>query len=278
MFSNANSFKAKIKNMAKNRGIPAQQLQQNFLIEQVLKLIAKSSYKDSFIVKGGYLIGQLIGLDKRTTMDLDVTLKGTTLSQENLISIFEEILSDSDDVFSFEVDKLEPIRQDDEYGGFSLKLNATFDTLREVVFIDITTGDKITPREITYSMPSLFKNETIEVWTYNLETVLAEKLETIISRGVASTRPRDRYDLFTLYHIRKDEIDFDVLRKALANTVEKRGSKEAIDIWESQLNSIETDEYQKQLWTRYQRQFKYAQDISFEKSVQIVRELMTTIM
>lgn len=278
MFSNANSFKAKIKNMAKDRGIPAQQLQQNFLIEQVLKLIAKSSYKDSFIVKGGYLIGQLIGLDKRTTMDLDVTLKGTTLSQENLITIFEEILSDSDDIFSFEVDKLEPIRQDDEYGGFSLKLNATFDTLREVVFIDITTGDKITPREITYSMPSLFKNETIEVWTYNLETVLAEKLETIISRGVASTRPRDRYDLFTLYHIRKDEIDFDVLRKALANTVEKRGSKEAIDIWESQLNSIETDEYQKQLWTRYQRQFKYAQDISFEKSVQIVRELMTTIM
>ena len=278
MFSNANSFKAKIKNMAKDRGIPAQQLQQNFLIEQVLKLIAKSSYKDSFIVKGGYLIGQLIGLDKRTTMDLDVTLKGTTLSQENLIAIFEEILSDSDDVFSFEVDKLEPIRQDDEYGGFSLKLNATFDTLREVVFIDITTGDKITPREITYSMPSLFKNETIEVWTYNLETVLAEKLETIISRGVASTRPRDRYDLFTLYHIRKDEINFDVLREALANTVEKRGSKEAIDIWESQLNSIETDEYQKQLWTRYQRQFKYAQDISFEKSVQIVKELMTTIM
>lgn len=278
MFSNANSFKAKIKNMAKDRGIPAQQLQQNFLIEQVLKLIAKSSYKDSFIVKGGYLIGQLIGLDKRTTMDLDVTLKGTTLSQENLITIFEEILSDSDDVFSFEVDKLEPIRQDDEYGGFSLKLNATFDTLREVVFIDITTGDKITPREITYSMPSLFTNETIEVWTYNLETVLAEKLETIISRGVASTRPRDCYDLFTLYHFRKDEINFDVLREALANTVEKRGSKEAIDIWESQLNSIETDKYQKQLWTRYQRQFKYAQDISFEKSVQIVRELMTTIM
>ena len=278
MFSNANSFKAKIKNMAKDRGIPAQQLQQNFLIEQVLKLIAKSSYKDSFIVKGGYLIGQLIGLDKRTTMDLDVTLKGTALSQENLITIFEEILSDSDDVFSFEVDKLEPIRQEDDYGGFTLKLTATCDTLREVVFIDITTGDKITPREITYSMPSLFTNESIEVWTYNLETVLAEKLETIISRGVASTRPRDRYDLFTLYHIRKDEIDFDVLRKALGNTVEKRGSKEAIDIWENQLNSIETDEYQKQLWTRYQRQFKYAQDISFEKSVQIVRELMTTIM
>ncbi|HFV2777733.1 TPA: nucleotidyl transferase AbiEii/AbiGii toxin family protein [Streptococcus agalactiae] len=278
MFSNANSFKAKIKNIAKDKGIPAQQVQQNFLIEQVLKLIAKSSYKDSFIVKGGYLIGQLIGLDKRTTMDLDVTLKGTMLNQENLIEIFEEILSDSDEVFSFEVGKLEPIRQDDEYGGFSLKLNASFDTLREVVFIDITTGDKITPREITYSMPSLFTNDTIEVWTYNLETVLAEKLETIISRGIASTRPRDRYDLFTLYHLRKDEIELDVLRKALDNTVEKRDSKEAIDIWESQLDSIETSDYQKQLWIRYQRQFKYAQAISFEESVQIVREIMTAIM
>lgn len=278
MFSNANSFKAKIKNIAKDKGIPAQQVQQNFLIEQVLKLIAKSSYKDSFIVKGGYLIGQLIGLDKRTTMDLDVTLKGTALNQENLIAIFEEILSDSDDIFLFEVDKLEPIRQEDEYGGFSLKLNATFDTLREVVFIDITTGDKITPREITYSMPSLFTNESIEVWTYNLETVLAEKLETIISRGLASTRPRDRYDLFTLYHLRKDEIDFDVLRKAMDNTVQKRGSQESIDIWESQLDSIATSDYQKQLWTRYQRQFKYAQDISFEESVQVVRDIMTTIM
>lgn len=202
-------------------------------------------------MKGGYLIGQLIGLDKRTTMDLDVTLKGTKLSQENLIEIFKEILSDSDDIFSFEVDKLEPIRQDNQYGGFSLKLNATFDTLREVVFIDITTGDKNTPREITYLMPSLFTNEFIEVWTYNLETVLAEKLETIISRGIASTRPRDRYDLFTVYQLRKDEIDFDVLRKALGNTVGKRGSEESIDNWESQLNGIEASDYQKQLWTSY---------------------------
>ena len=177
MFSNANSFKAKIKNISKDKGIPAQQVQQHYLIEQVLKLISTSSYRDSFIVKGGYLIGQMIGLDKRTTMDLDVTLKGTEMSRENLIHIFEEILCSKTYGFSFSVDKLEPIRQDDEYGGFSLKLNATFDTLKEVVFIDITTGDKITPREITYSMTSIFTNESIKIWTYNLETVLAEKLD-----------------------------------------------------------------------------------------------------
>ncbi|MDS4691660.1 nucleotidyl transferase AbiEii/AbiGii toxin family protein [Streptococcus pneumoniae] len=277
MFSNANSFKAKIKNISKDKGIPAQQVQQHYLIEQVLKLISTSSYRDSFIVKGGYLIGQMIGLDKRTTMDLDVTLKGTEMSRENLIDIFEEILCSKTDGFSFSVDKLKPIRQDDEYGGFSLKLNATFDTLKEVVFIDITTGDKITPREITYSMTSIFTNESIKIWTYNLETVLAEKLETIISRGLASTRPRDRYDLFTLYKLRKEEINLEVLKNALENTAEKRKSKDTIDNWEEQVRGIEISDYQKELWIRYQRQFKYAKDISFDNSVQVIREIMQQI-
>ena len=277
MFSNANSFKAKIKNISKDKGIPAQQVQQHYLIEQVLKLISTSSYRDSFIVKGGYLIGQMIGLDKRTTMDLDVTLKGTEMSRENLVHIFEEILCSKTDGFSFSVDKLEPIRQDDEYGGFSLKLNATFDTLKEVVFIDITTGDKITPREITYSMTSIFTNESIKIWTYNLETVLAEKLETIISRGLASTRPRDRYDLFTLYKLRKEEINLEVLKNALENTAEKRESKDTIYNWEEQVRGIEISDYQKELWIRYQRQFKYAKDISFDNSVQVIREIMQQI-
>lgn len=277
MFSNANSFKAKIKNISKDKGIPAQQVQQHYLIEQVLKLISTSSYRDSFIVKGGYLIGQMIGLDKRTTMDLDVTLKGTEMSRENLIHIFEEILCSKTDGFSFSVDKLEPIRQDDEYGGFSLKLNATFDTLKEVVFIDITTGDKITPREITYSMTSIFTNESIKIWTYNLETVLAEKLETIISRGLASTRPRDRYDLFTLYKLRKEEINLELLKNALENTAEKRKSKDTIYNWEEQVRGIEISDYQKELWVRYQRQFKYAKDISFDNSVQVIREIMQQI-
>ena len=277
MFSNANRFKAKIKNISKDKEIPAQQVQQHYLIEQVLKLISTSSYRDSFIVKGGYLIGQMIGLDKRTTMDLDVTLKGTEMSRENLIDIFEEILCSKTDGFSFSVDKLEPIRQDDEYGGFSLKLNATFDTLKEVVFIDITTGDKITPREITYSMTSIFTNESIKIWTYNLETVLAEKLETIISRGLASTRPRDRYDLFTLYKLRKEEINLEVLKNALENTAEKRKSKETIYNWEEQVRGIEISDYQKELWIRYQRQFKYAKDISFDNSVQVIREIMQQI-
>lgn len=278
MFSNAMSFKAKIKNIAKEKGIPPQQVQQHYLIEEVLNLISKSPYRNSFIVKGGYLIGQMIGLEKRTTMDLDVTLKGTSLNRDNLLKIFEEIVSNTTEVFSFTVDKLEPIRQDDIYGGFSIKLNATFDTLNEVIFIDVTTGDKITPREISYSMPSLFTNHTIDVWTYNLETVLAEKLETIISRGVASTRPRDRYDLYTLYKLRESQIDFTILKRAVENTSEKRNSKTLIRNWKEQVIGIEISTYQKNLWSRYQRQFKYAKDISFEDSVQIINEIMKQIM
>lgn len=217
------------------------------MIEQVLKLISESRYKDSFIVKGGFLIGQMIGLDKRTTMDLDVTLKGQPLSEENIQTIFTEIVSLPSDGIQFEIDMLEAIRQDDEYGGFSLKLKATFDTLREVVFIDITTGDHITPREISYQLQSVFSEEKLEVWTYNLVTVLAEKLETIIRRGAASTRPRDRYDLYTLYHLRKDEIDMPILNAALHNTAKKRESLDVLTNWENQLEAIRSSDYQNQL-------------------------------
>lgn len=276
-FSNANSFKAKIKNIAREKGIPAQQVQQNYLIEKILKLISESRYKDSFIVKGGFLIGQMIGLDKRTTMDLDVTLKGQPLSEENIQTIFKEIVSQPSEGFQFEVDMLEPIRQDDEYGGFTLKLKATFDTLREVVFIDITTGDRITPREITYQLQSVFSENKLEVWTYNLETVFAEKLETIIRRGAASTRPRDRYDLFTLYHLRKDEIDIPILKTALNNTAKKRESLDVLTNWESQLEVIRSSDYQNQLWSRYQKSFRYASEISFEESVEVVAIILNQL-
>ncbi len=276
-FSNANSFKAKIKNIAREKGIPAQQVQQNYLIEQVLKLISESRYKDSFIVKGGFLIGQMIGLDKRTTMDLDVTLKGLPLNGENILAIFTEIVNRPSEGFQFEIDKLEPIRQDDEYGGFSLKLNAAFDTLREVVFIDITTGDQITPREIVYQLQSVFSEDKLEVWTYNLETVLAEKLETIIRRGAASTRPRDRYDLYTLYHLRKDEINVPVLKSAVHNTAKKRDSLDALTNWENQLDAIRSSDYQNQLWFRYQKSFRYASEISFEESVEVVAIILNNL-
>lgn len=210
-------------------------------------------------------------------MDLDVTLKGQPLSEENIQTIFTEIVSQPSEGFQFEIDRLEPIRQDDEYGGFSLKLKTTFDTLREVVIIDITTGDQISPREISYQMQSVFSENKLEVWTYNLETVLAEKLETIIRRGAASTRPRDRYDLYTLYHLRKDEIDVPVLKSAVHNTAKKRESLDILINWKNQLDAIRSSDYQNQLWSRYQKSFRYASEISFEESVEVVAIILKNL-
>ena len=204
-------------------------------------------------------------------------MKGQPLSEENIQTIFTEIVSQPSEGFQFEIDRLEPIRQDDEYGGFSLKLKTTFDTLREVVIIDITTGDQITPQEISYQMQSVFSENNLEVWTYNLETVLAEKLETIIRRGAASTRPRDRYDLYTLYHLRKDEIDVPVLKSAVHNTAKKRESLAILTNWENQLEAIRRSDYQNQLWSRYQKSFRYASEISFEESVEVVAIILKNL-
>lgn len=276
-FTNANSFKAKIKQIAKDKGIPAQQVQQTYLIEQVLRLIAQSSYQHQFIVKGGFLIGHLLGIDKRTTMDLDMTLKGAPLSESYLLTVFEEILNQTSDGFQFEIDRLEPIRKEDRYGGYSLKLNATYGPLREVVFIDFTTGDEITPEAIELRLTSAFSDESIEVMSYNLETILAEKLETIISRGEASTRPRDRYDLYTLYHMKYNQLDFSLLKQALENTCRRRGTLEFLKSWKEQVDSIVNSNYQKDLWNKYQLQFTYAREIAFEDSVSIVFEVMEKV-
>lgn len=210
-------------------------------------------------------------------MDLDVTLKDAPLSESYLLEVFETILSRPSDGFRFAIDHLSPIRKDDVYGGYSLKINATYETLKEVVFIDITTGDKITPSAIEYTLLSSFSDESIPVLSYNLETILAEKLETIISRGEGSSRPRDRYDLYVLFHMKKEQIDFSLLRQALENTSQKRGSSHFIEEWSRPLMAIRHSAYQRDLWSRYQRQFVYAKEISFEASVEIVELLMKQI-
>ncbi|MDR1018161.1 MAG: nucleotidyl transferase AbiEii/AbiGii toxin family protein [Lachnospiraceae bacterium] len=279
IFSNANSFKAKIKNIAKEKEIHPQQIMQNYLIEQILRLISKSGYKDAFIVKGGYLISSFIGIDKRTTMDLDVTIKGLKLSSEKIMDIFREVLSinESRDSFTFYIESIKDIRVDSEYGGFEIKINASFDSLREVVFIDITTGDKITPKEMDYSLKSVFDNDYIDIFAYNIETLLAEKLETVLHRGSASSRPRDRYDIYTIWHMRKTEINIEILRLAIINTAGYRGTVDVFNKWEEQLDNILNSDYQKQLWRKYQKSFPYAQEVKFEDSCKVIEEILEKV-
>jgi len=276
-FTNANSFKSKIKEIAKQKGILAQQVQQQYLLEQILKAIADSKYKDSFILKGGYLIGQIIGLDKRTTMDLDVTLKGISLDEYTLMNIFNDIVSISKSVFLFSVESAETIRENDKYGGVRLKIEAIYEHLKEYVFIDITTDDAITPKQIKYQFLSVFDGTTIDIWSYNLETILAEKIETILSRGELSTRPRDRYDVFVLTRLNSELINYDLLSQAIYRTAEKRGTIERIVDWKKTLDKLSKSKYQENLWFNYQKRFLYAKEVSYAMTNDCLYKLLNRL-
>lgn len=276
-FTNANSFKSKIKDIAKFKGIPAQQVQQQYLLEEILKAIAHSDYKDAFILKGGYLIGQIIGLDKRTTMDLDVTLKGIRLDINTLVAIFRKIVNLADSPFLFNVEFAESIRGDDKYGGVRLKISASYEHLREYVFVDITTDDAITPSKINYQIRSVFDGARIDIWSYNLESILAEKVETILSRGEASTRPRDRYDVYVLVQFNSEIIDYDVLSKAIYRTAEKRGTIDYIIKWKRTLDDLAKSKYQENLWLSYQKRFLYASEITYDSTNKCLYELLHRI-
>ena len=199
IFKNAMSFKAKIKQIAQEKGLVTQQVQQNYLIEVFLTKLAKSNYRDNFIIKGGYLIGGIIGLDMRATMDLDTTIKGFKLMPERLAEIAQEIVNiPTEESFALKFEAIEAIRETDDYPGYKLKLVADFEKIHELVTIDVTTGDAITPKEIDFNFQKMFSDESIALLSYPIETILAEKIETILSRGIATTRPRDFYDVYIL--------------------------------------------------------------------------------
>lgn len=270
------SFKAKINQIAKEKGIPAQQVQQNYLIEIFLEKLVRSKYRDNFIIKGGYLIGGMIGLDLRATMDLDTTIVGIELSSENLYSIAEEIVKvQTEESFHLSVLGIENIREKDQYPGLKIKLIANFERIHEVVTIDVTTGDAITPKEIDFKFEKMFSNEEIQVWSYPIENVLAEKLETILSRGIATTRPRDFYDVFILSSVRSNKIDYVILGKALENTKEKRRSTFDLKDHDSILSEIQLSDFQQQLWIKYQNQYPYAKEVSFDSVIHSIAKLIS---
>ena len=270
------SFKAKINQIAKEKGIHAQQVQQNYLIEIFLEKLVRSKYRDNFIIKGGYLIGGMIGLDLRATMDLDTTIVGIELSSENLYSIAEEIVKvQTEESFHLSVLGVENIREKDQYPGLKIKLIANFERIHEVVTIDVTTGDAITPKEIDFKFEKMFSNEEIQVWSYPIENVLAEKLETILSRGIATTRPRDFYDVFILSSVRSNKIDYVILGKALENTKEKRRSTFDLKDHDSILSEIQLSDFQQQLWIKYQNQYPYAKEVSFDSVIHSIAKLIS---
>ena len=222
-------LKAAISKMAKEKHIPAQLVMQNYMLERLLERISRSKYQGNFILKGGLLIASMVGLHSRATMDMDATIRNHPVNENSIKTMFEEIVSiPIDDDISFCFQGVGEIRKNDAYGGYRISLTTNFPPMRVPLKLDITTGDKITPKAIEYSYPMMFSDGTLEIFAYNLETILAEKLETVISRGDQNTRPRDYYDIFILSKLKGHEIDRDILRKALSETAKKRHSDDLI--------------------------------------------------
>ena len=232
-------LKAIIKNISKEKHISAQLVMQNFMLERLLERISISKYRQNFILKGGFLIAAIVGLDTRATMDMDITVKDWPVNQESIKKMFLDICEiDLNDDISFEFKKIGEIREGDEYTGYRVSMIAHYPPMAVPLKLDITTGDKITPKEIEYNFKLLLENRRISILAYNLETIMAEKLETVISRGDLNTRMRDYYDIYILAKLQYKNIEIDSLRKALNETSKKRGSFLVLKNYKEIINTV----------------------------------------
>ena len=274
MINTAKQLKDLIRNLSKKKSADAQILMRNYMMERFLERISVSQYKDKFILKGGMLVAAMVGLDARATMDIDATIKGADVNVEAVERIIEEIVSVSlEDGVTFRVKQISEIMDEAEYPGVRVSMETTFDGVRTPLKVDISTGDVITPREIQYSFKLMLEDRTIDVWAYNLETVLAEKLETVISRNITNTRMRDFYDIHILLKLYGNTLDSKILGEALLATAKKRETErylnEAVEIFEE----VQADANMQKLWIAYQKKFSYASDISWDKVMESTKEL-----
>ena len=278
MIKNKDSLKVKVSNLASITNIPNKYLIQSFMFEALLKRISASKYKDKFIIKGGLLLSSIFGVNLRSTMDLDTTIKGLPLDRTTITKVVNEIISiDLKDNIKLEIENIKDIREEELYSGFNVNLKAEFDGLRTNLMIDITTGDVITYKEIQFEYKTLFDSETINIMTYNYETIIAEKFETIISRNIDNTRMKDYYDLYMFVNLKWNNIDKTILRKAIFNTSKKRETLNYIEEADKYIELINEDSKLKSLWKNYQNNYVYAKNISFEDTIYAIKVINNII-
>lgn len=226
---NSMQLKAVVKNIAKKKKISAQLVLQNYMLERFLERVSISEYRNNFIIKGGFLISSMVGLDSRATMDMDATLKRYPVNEDTVRKMIEKIIQiNLQDDITFTLKNIGEIREGDEYTGYRISLSANYPPMAVPLKLDITTGDKITPHEVEYEYKLMLEERKIQVLAYNMATILAEKLETVISRSDQNTRPRDYYDIYILSKVQGANINMETLANALAATAEKRGSTAVI--------------------------------------------------
>ena len=271
-------IKGAIRNISKKTGINPNSLLQMCLFEGILEKLSKSKYSENFILKGGLLISSLIGVDMRSTMDMDTTLRGIPLNEVSITKILNEILAiEINADIEYKLIKLSPIRQEDVYEDFCASISCIFGKINATLNIDITTGDVITPREMNYSYSKILEEGTIPIMTYTIETILAEKFETISSRNITTTRARDFYDLYMIYSIYKDKIDKGILRKAIERTSKYRGSFETALQYKEIVELFRESETPKELWKKYTQNNPYSKDVDFLDTISVYEEIGTVL-
>ena len=274
MIRTARQLKDRIRNLSKEKAADAQILMRNYMMERLLERISLSEYRDVFILKGGMLVAAMVGIDARSTMDMDATVKGTTVGIEEVKTMIDSMVSiPLDDGVTFRVKRVSEIMDEAEYAGIRVSMETEFDGVITPLKIDISTGDAITPREVRYSFKLMLEVRSIEIWAYNLETVLAEKLETVVSRATTNTRMRDFYDMHILSQLHGQSLNHSDLRAALLATARRRGTERYLADAPAVIDEVEADPNMEGLWRAYQRKFAYAADLSWHVVMDSVRSL-----
>ena len=274
MSSQAMRLKSRINLYAKQNNLAAQVVLQNYMFERFLERLSRSTYQENFVIKGGMLVAAIVGLDTRSTMDLDTTVRNLALQEDQIVKVIQHVCAiELDDGVQFQVVSISPIRKDDRYGGLRVRLDAVFDTITTPLSIDLTAGDVITPAAVAYELNGLFEESLhIRLWGYNLETMLAEKVETILSRGVLSTRPRDYYDVYILSTTKT--YDVALYRAAVAATSAHRNSLAVMREADAIFEAISRSAMLRAAWMKYQRSFSYAKSITYEEVLKALHPLV----
>ena len=276
MIKNATQLKAKIKNFAKEKNMDSRTVLQEYVLERFIDRISKSKYKNDFILKGGVLISSMVGVDLRSTLDIDTTIKGFEFTLDKLNEVLNEIIeTDIGDMFNFKILMNKKIMEETEYHGYRVTLEANFDTIFQKFKIDISTGDIITPNEVKYNIKQMLSDDKIEILAYNIETILSEKIHSIIQKGEDNTRARDYYDIYILEKTKKEEINNNILKEAIINKFEERKNSNLVSNIYLKVLNLEKNIKLKELWNEYRNKFTYAKDIEFEDTIKSLKNIVS---
>ena len=277
MIRTAIQLKAKVRNLSGRDRKKAQTLIRNFIMERFLERITRSQYRNNFILKGGMLVAAIVGLDTRATMDIDITVKSLNLTKDNAVNIVEDIIAiDLSDDVQFQITKVTDIMEEHDYPGIRFMLETTMDKMRQAIKIDISTGDIITPGAVEYAYNLMFEDRAIFLWTYNMETLLTEKLETIMARGTANTRMRDFYDIHVISH--QETFDRDILKKAFLATSAKRNTTDQIPDFRTILSTVEADDSMRKQWESFREDSFFVGELSWNEVMASVKVLAEDVL